>query len=114
MGQVFNFFPGQTATFFLQTLDGYGNRADSDYAPTITRVILPNLSEASGYPVSMARFDIGLYYGQYQIPTGGAAVGTYLVDIFFYNPADGYGPKYETVQIVVQAPFGNFAVLAVG
>lgn len=114
MGQVFNFFPGQTATFFLQTLDGYGNRANSDMLPVITRVILPNLSLATGYPASMSYFDVGLYYGQFQIPTGGAAVGTYLVDVYFDNPADGYGPKHEIIHLTVQAPFGNFSVLAVG
>jgi len=114
MAQVLNYFPGQLATIFLQTLDGYGNRADSDSLPVITRVIFPNLTLAAGYPVNMARFDVGLYYGQFQLPTGGAAVGNYLVDVFFDNPADGYGPKHEIFQIIVQAPFGNFSTKVVG
>ena len=114
MEQVLNYFPGQLATIFLQTLDGYGNRADSSSLPTITRVFFPGFTLACGYPAPMTRLDIGLYYAQFRIPVGGAAVGDYLVDVFYNNPADGYGPNHAIYQLTVQAPFGNFSTTVIG
>lgn len=114
MGQVLNYFPGQLATIFLQTVDGYGNRVNSDNLPVITRVLLPNLTFATGFPATMHQIDVGLYYGQFQLPTGAASVGSYLVDVQYDNPADGYASQYEIFQIIVQAPFGNYGVLPIG
>jgi len=114
MVQILNYFPGQTATIFLQTLDGYGNRADPDQPPSILRVIFPGFTLASGYPKSMNRLDLGLYYAQFTIPTGGTSVGSYLIDVFYDNPSDGYGPGHELYQLIVQASFGNFSTTVVG
>ena len=114
MIQTLNYFPGQISTIFLEILDGYG-RVDSDTLPQVTRVILPNFTLASGYPKAMTRLDVGLYYSQFIIPTGGAAVGNYLVDVSFDNLTnDGYRSNTALYQIIVQAPFGNFSATVVG
>lgn len=59
------------------------------------------------YPQNMSKIDIGLYYYQYQIPTGAAAIGSYLIDVAYLNSVDGY-INNEIYQLVVTAPFGNF------
>ena len=112
MTTVLQYFPGQVASIFLQTLDGYGNRSDSNTLPVITRVISPNLTLICGYPVNMNRFDVGLYFSQIRLPNGAQSVGSYLVDVQFDNPADGYAPNHEIYQIIVNAPYGQFSVSA--
>jgi hypothetical protein len=114
MIQTLNYFPGQVATIFLEILDGYG-RVDSDTLPVVNRIILPNFTLAAGYPTTMFKVDVGLYYYQFTLPTGGAAVGSYLVDVSFDNlTADGYADNTALYQILVQAPFGNFSTTVVG
>jgi hypothetical protein len=112
--QTLNYFPGQVAVIWLQTLDGYGTRADPPSLPTITRIIYPNFMLAAGYPQSMIRFDVGLYYTSFTLPTGGSSVGNYLVDTAWLDP-DGDGYTYnQGFQIIVQAPFGNYGVSTIG
>lgn len=101
--------PGQTATVFLETLDGYGQRADGYLPPVITRLIFPDLTLASGYPAYMVKLDVGLYYYQLVLPSGGASIGSYLVDIAYDNPTTGY-INTSLYQIEVTAPFGNFGL----
>lgn len=100
--------PGQKATFYLETLDEFGVRADG-YTPMVTRVILPDLSVAEDFPQLMQQLDVGLYYFQYTIPTGATAVGSYLVDVLYNKPGslDYFNAIY---QIVVSAPFGLYSV----
>lgn len=114
MIQTLNYFPGQLAVVWLETLDGYGTRADPPALPTITRIIFPGFTLASGYPQAMTRLDVGLYYGTFTLPTGGASVGNYLVDTAYLDP-DGDGYTYNRAfQIVVSAPYGNYSILPVG
>ena len=105
--------PGQTATVFLETLDGYGQRADGYFTPFVSRLIFPNLVLAAGYPANMTKLDVGLYYYQFILPTGAAAVGSYLVDISFNAPDTPY-INTALYQIAVNAPFGNFSTTVVG
>src|SRR5271166_6428285 len=90
MLETLSYFPGQTATVFLETLDGYGQRASSPSVPVITRIVFPDLTLASGYPVNMVPLDVGLYYYQFVLPTGSVAVGSYFVDIQYINPTTLY------------------------
>src|ERR1700733_8874182 len=113
MGQTLNYFPGQQAVVWLETLDGYGGREDPPSLPMVTRVIFPGFTLATGYPQPMTRLDVGLYYSNFTIPTGGIAVGNYLVDTAYISPIDGY-VRNEIYQLIVQAPFGNFSTTVVG
>lgn len=115
MTTLLYYFPGQKATIFLETKDGYGQRADSGlphdgYAtPEITRVIFPDLSLAAGFPQSMVKLDTGLYFFQFTLPTGGASVGSYLVDVTYNGPGTPF--FYQKIfQLIVTAPFGNYGV----
>lgn len=113
MGQTLNYFPGQQAVVWLETLDGYGTRADPPSLPTVTRIIFPSFTLAAGYPQNMTRLDTGLYYALFTLPTGGASVGNYLVDTAYIGPDDGYTHN-QFFQLIVQAPFGNFSTTVVG
>jgi len=116
MLQTLSYFPGQTATIFLEVLDGYGERADSyvdgyvdgyEGIPVITRLVFPDLTLAEGYPTIMTKLDVGLYYYQFVLPVGATAVGSYLVDISYINPTTLY-TNTALYQIAVNAPFGNY------
>lgn len=113
MLQTLSYFPGQTATVFLETLDGYGQRADGYPPPTITRIVFPDLTLAEGYPVEMTKLDVGLYYYQFVLPTGAIAVGSYFVDIEYTNPTTFY-TNTAPYQIMVNAPFGNYTAGSIG
>jgi len=108
------YFPGQKATVFLETKDGYV-RADASlpfdgYAvPVITRVVFPDLSLAAGFPKPMIKLDTGLYFFQFTLPTGGSSVGSYLVDVTYNVPNTSYFTT-KLYQLIVTAPFGNFGV----
>lgn len=102
-----NYTPGQTVTFYEEVKDGYDQRTDDGYTPVVTRIIVPGFTLAAGYPQNMTRIDVGLYYFQFQLPSGAAAVGTYFIDIIYMNPDTGLlvnGSKC----VLVNAPFGNF------
>jgi hypothetical protein len=115
MEYTLSYFPGQTAVLWLETLDGYGERVNSPSLPTVTRVIFPSFTLATGYPQEMVQFDIGLYYTTFVVPCGGASVGNYLVDVVYIAPvSDGYFLNTAIYQLVVQAPFGNFSTTVVG
>lgn len=119
MGQVLSYFPGQVVTVWTQTLDGYtGLRADPVTYPVVNRIILPGFTLAACYPQSMNRFDVGLYYTQFQVPTGAAAIGSYLIDVSWptIDQLDGYsgGTSYALYELIVTAPYGNFGTVTVG
>lgn len=127
MLEILYYFPGQTATIFLETLDGYGQRADGYFdgyivpdgyvdgyiAPIITRLIFPDLTLAAGYPTNMVKLDVGLYYYQFILPVGAIAVGSYLVDVIYQNPSTPY-MNTAPYQIIVTAPYGNYIGGSVG
>jgi hypothetical protein len=108
MIQTLNFFPGQKAAFFLETVDGYGTRTDSPNTPIVSRIVFPNLTLAAGYPQNMIRLDVGLYYYEFMLPTGASSVGNYLVDVTFINPTND-AVNSSFYQIIVSAPFGNYS-----
>ena len=107
MDQTLSYSPGQQVTIFLTTTDGYGNFADGYFIPQVNRIIFPTFTTAPNYPQTMTRYDVGLYYIQFTLPTGATSVGSYLVDAMYDDPATGL-IKHKTYQIVVTAPFGNF------
>jgi hypothetical protein len=113
MGDILNYTPGQQVTFYQEVKDGYNQRTDDGYIPVVTRIILPNFTLFDGYPSAMSRFDVGLYYFQFQLPIGAASVGTYFIDIAYLNP-DTQLVVNDSRQIIVTAPFGNFGVSTVG
>ncbi|MGI0058145.1 MAG: hypothetical protein ACREBJ_00115 [Nitrosotalea sp.] len=111
MPTVLNYTPGQQVTVFQEVKDGYGQRTDDGYVPSVDRIFYPPnfFEQAPGYPQLMTRLDTGLYYFQFTLPTGAAAVGSYLVDIIYLSQVTGL-LDFNTYQIVVTAPFGNYGV----
>lgn len=113
MNSVLYYNPGQQVSVVFETLNNTGSRAESSgdgyTAPTIERIIFPNLSLAAGYPKLMTRLDIGLYLAQFTLPTQATAVGTYIVDISYFDPGTG-NPKQTFVQVVVSAPGGQYTI----
>ncbi len=109
-----NYFPGQKATIFLESIDPTtGARADGYAPPVVTRVIFPDLSLAQGFPQSFVKLDVGLYYFQFTIPYTAASVGSYFVDALYYQPVTNAILPFA-YQIVVNAPFGNYGLSVVG
>lgn len=108
--EILSYFPGQKVNIFLETLDGYGTRNDGYATPSVNRIILPNLTVTAGYPQNMTRYDTGLYYHQFILPSGAISVGNYLVDVSFFSPATGF-VNTQLYQLIVNAPFGNFSVV---
>jgi len=107
--QTLSYSPGQLVTVFVQTVDGYGVRQDG-YVPIITRILYPDLSIPSNFPKNMNRIDVGLYYFQFQLPTGAAAVGSYLVDIVYQDPTT-LANRNCIIQVLVSAPYGIYSAI---
>lgn len=105
---VLNYFPGQKATIFLETVDVEGVRTDTSTLPLVNRIIFPELTLASNYPQYMIQLDTGLYYYQFVLPTGAQAIGNYLIDVSFINPVNST-VNTQIYQIIVTAPYGNFS-----
>jgi hypothetical protein len=118
MTTVLNYAPGQQATIVFEVLNYLGERSDGydgysgnpGYPPSITRIIFPNLSLAAGYPQAMTRLDVGLFIASFTLPINANAVGTYIVDILYYNPDVPNQYEQTFIQIVCTAPFGNYSV----
>lgn len=111
---VLSYMPGQTVTIVQQTVNSDGYRADgySPYGngdPVIARIIYPNLTSATGYPIAMNKIDTGLFYYSFTLPSGAAAVGTYIVDLYWYHPTTGQ-LQQDVVLVLVTAPFGLYSV----
>lgn len=95
MSRVFTYQPGQTVAIVQQVLNLDGYRQDGyiytgvsgpNGEPNIARIIAPNLGLITGFPATMAKLDTGLYYCSFILPTGLAALGLYIIDIFWYHP----------------------------
>ena len=85
--QILSYSPGQVATVFLEVTDGYSNvRVDSLIFPYVSKLILPDLSFADGYPQTMTRIDLGLYVYKFTLPKGASSIGSYLLDIRYRTP----------------------------
>jgi hypothetical protein len=117
MTNVLNYSPGQQATIIYQVLNAAGERTDAfdgyggnpGTPPTITRIIFPNLSLAGGYPQAMTRLDVGLFTFQFTLPILATSVGSYIVDILYYNPDSPNQYKNDLVQVICTAPFGQYS-----
>lgn len=110
MTSVLQYSPGQIATIVLNITDTDGYMADAYTGPTIERIILPNLTLSSLYPLAMTKLDDGLYVHYFTLPSGSAAVGSYIVHISWRAPDNPYPERNQIVQVVVTAPFGNYSV----
>jgi hypothetical protein len=116
MSTVLNYSPGQQATIVFEVLNTLGERSDGydgyegnpGIPPQITRIIFPNLSLAGGYPQNMMRLDVGLFMAQFTLPVLASSVGTYIVDILYYNPDIPNQYKNTFVQVICTAPFGQY------
>jgi len=109
MNDCFTYTPGSLVTLYFVIADGYHQRTDDGYIPVVTRIIVPGFTLAAGYPQNMTRLDVGLYYFQFQLPTGAGSVGTYFVDIAYLDPINGLIAN-DNRQIVCIAAFGNFGL----
>lgn len=119
MPQIITYSPGQTVTLYLETknsdgyyYDGYygdGYAIDGYSSPVLQRFIKPDFSLDGYYPQPMTKLDTGIYYLSLILPRGASAVGSYFASIAYRNPDTGT-LKYESYQIVVNAPFGLYSV----
>jgi hypothetical protein len=113
--------PGQTVTIVQQVFNLDGYRADGydfsssglDGAPVIARVINPDFSLNTAFPAVMNKLDTGLYVLSFVLPSGAAAVGTYIVDGYWYHPTT-LALQQTITEVVVNAPFGLYSVTAGG
>lgn len=110
--------PGQTVTIIQQVLNSDGYRADgySPYGfgdPVIARIIFPGFTLATGYPVPMTKLDVGLFAYTFNLPTGATAVGTYIVDIYWYHPTT-LQLQQDVALVVVNAPYGLYGATVGG
>jgi len=113
MNNVLSYFPGMRTTIFLETPNSDGYRVDGYTPPMIERIFLPNFNEADGYfPQPMTKLDTGLFYFQYVLPIGAAAIGSYLIDVTYLSPATN-NLTTEIFQLVVTAPFGVYSATTV-
>ena len=103
------YFPGQKAAIYLEVVDFNNHRTDPITIPTVDKILFPDITWVAGYPQTMSRLDVGLYFYEFTLPTGAAAIGNYLVDASYVNPSDGY-INYSTYHITVSAPYGNFGI----
>ena len=119
MTQILEYSPGQKVTLFLDTknsdgyyTDGYysdGYNIDGYESPVLYRMINPDFSLNITYPQPMIKFDTGLYYTQFTLPSGATAVGSYFIDLAYREP-DTDLLKFKSYNIVVNAPFGLYSV----
>lgn len=106
---VLQAFPGQLVSIVFETVDGYGQRADGYHIPSIASILNPSLVSAVGYPQDMVKIATGLYVFRFTLPAGAAAVGTYIVNIDYYDPDDPI-EKNIFYLVLVNAPFGQYSV----
>ena len=100
-----------TVTIAVQawSISATGGRANSLTTPIVSRIILPDLTLAVGYPKNMIKIDTGLYYFSFVLPVGAISVGSYLVDMSYTNPVNEVITN-TACQIVVNAPYGNWSM----
>ena len=117
MSYVLVYSPGQSVTVLQQVLNSDGYRADGYAfagsgplgAPVTSRIAFPNFTLAAGYPAAMIKLDTGLYYWSFTLPTGAAAIGTYIVDGYWYHPTT-LALQQDFTQVIVTSPYGQFSV----
>jgi len=118
MAQILSYFPGQTATVFLETKNSDGYYMDGSYSdgyaidgyesPVIQRIIYPDFTLDGYYPQPMTQLSTGLYCFKFILPFGATSVGSYFVDIAYREP-NTYSVKFQSYQVIVNAPFGLYS-----
>lgn len=110
--QFLTHFPGQVVTIFLETVNATGVRADGytlpDGYPVVTQILKPDFTPIDGYTYNMTQIETGVYYYQFTLPRGATAIGSYLADVTYVDPADSV-QKQQLYQITVTSPYGNFS-----
>ena len=101
--------PGQDVTLVIQTLDGYGTRADGYAAPQIDFIITQTATLA-GFPQPMNSIGTGLYSRVISIAAGLTSLGTTIVSVSWPKPTTGV-TQHEVFIIHVALPFGNTTVI---
>jgi hypothetical protein len=112
--QFLTYSPGQVVTFFLETVDSDGIRADGylidGYVlPVVTQILKPDGYAIDGYAYNMTKIETGVYRYQFTLPKGSVAVGSYLADVTYLDPKDLVF-RQTLYQIIVTAPFGNYSI----
>lgn len=109
MHTILQYSPGQVATVTLSVLDpSTGLLADGYDVPSITKIVMPSLVSAAGFPADMTEVSTGVYQYSFQLPSGSSAVGSYVVIIDYTEPDTT--PRNAVVELHVNAPFANFSV----
>lgn len=101
--------PGQTVLIAVQVTDNTGKLHDGYEAPTIDFVRLPSGAAATGYPVVMTEYSLGIWTKSLVMPSGITALGSYLVSVSWPHP-DTAVFQNELFLINVALPFGNSSV----
>lgn len=108
MHTILQYSPGQVATVTMSIFDDDGILTDGYTAPSITKIVMPSLASAAGFPVDMTKISTGIYQYKFQLPSGASAVGSYVVIVSYTTPTAV--SKNEVVELHVNAPFANFSV----
>lgn len=108
MHTVIQYSPGQIATVTQYVFDSDNILTDGTSVPVITKIIMPSLASASGFPANMTKISTGIYQYKFQLPSGASAVGAYIVIIMYTEPTGE--TKNSVLEIHVNAPFANFSV----
>lgn len=116
MSQILSYSPGQLVTIFLETLGTDGYYSDGYYtdlpidgyeSPVIHKILNPLLAQLS-VPTPMTRYDTGIYYHSFTLPSGASAVGSYFIDVQYRD--DSGVLKANPYIVQVQAPFGLYSI----
>lgn len=120
VSNVLSYTPGQIVTIVQQVFNSDGYRSDGYNwansgplgAPVISKIIFPNFTLATAYPAVMVKLDTGLYSFSFTLPIGAVAIGTYIVDGYWYHPST-FKLQQDITQVVVTAPFGLYGASTV-
>jgi len=109
MHTILHYSPGQIATITISVFEpSTGILTDGYDVPSITKVVMPSLASAAGFPQDMTVVSTGVYQYKFQLPSGASAVGSYVVIVEYTEPDATV--KNEVVELNVNAPFANFSV----
>jgi hypothetical protein len=104
---VLSYSPGQKVSLLIEVLAPDGYHIDTSAVPTIDKIFMPNLTLAAGFPVNTTKLDTGLYFYNFQLPTGISSVGSYVAVATWINPST-LKTNQTTFQINVSAPYGLY------
>lgn len=107
---VLSYTPGQKATIILETFGTDGYRMDCPDLPIVANIFGPDFMPIDGYGGNMTQISTGLYGFYYTIPTGAAAVGSYILDVTYIDPIT-LGNKELIYQLLVNAPYGIYSAV---